>query len=154
MREKEKKESGGFGNYDTETLLVISSEALNVLKSLDSQVSFDPKLLPSPSFGRKITEGLENLSPQIVLLHGSLVSGLRYSPDDSGDIDIVLSSVNCAFFSLEEIYSYANQKLRKIFPRENIDVVLTTPEGLLSHIANKTSLGQSLLQGFMILHPR
>jgi len=126
---------------------------ISFLKSMQSYKKFDTGMLPLDISKQDIISSFKFISPQIILVHGSSVTNTRYSPDDSGDIDIIVASTKCAFWPLEKLYDEIkyrlNQKLRIL-----VDVCLVTPNGLFAHIKNTTSIGQSLKHGFTILYYR
>lgn len=128
-----------------------TSRMISFLKSMKSYRKFNPDMLPPDISKQDIIYLFKFISPQIVLIHGSSVTNTRYSPDGSGDIDIIVASIKCAFWPLEELYNEIKYRLNQKF-RIIIDVCLVTPNGLFAHIKNTTSIGQSLKHGFTILY--
>jgi len=133
-------------------LLITTSGLVNFLKSLKSFYEFEELMLPSEISIPKLYTTLKFISPQIILAHGSYITKVRYSPEGSPDLDITIVSIKIPFWSKEVLYKEIQDKLSQLSKSIKFDVSLVTPRGLLAHIYGKTSLGQSILQGFTILY--
>lgn len=132
---------------------VTSSDIVDILKSLKSFVNYDETMLPPNLSTQKIVSALGFISPQIILIHGSYVSKVRYSMKEYQDFDIIVASIKTPFWIKENLYKEIQDRVSQLSTQIKFDVSLVTPCGLLAHIYGKTSLGQSILQGFTILYP-
>lgn len=92
------------------------------------------------------------LSPQMVLIHGSYVTKVRYSPSGDRDFDMIIVSTKIPFWTKESLYKEIQDRFLQLSKSIKFDISLVTLHGLLAHIHGKTSLGQSILQGFSILY--
>lgn len=122
-----------------------------LLKSLESYHEFTEKYLPSKINLNKIYKVFDFILPCIIILHGSCVTGKRRSPNSEKDIDLILVNEKFVFWNYEKILDTANIKSEKNRIPNKFDVSITTFQGLLNHLKNKTSLGISLKQGFSII---
>jgi len=131
--------------YNSET------EYLNFLKSLNSYKSFNLNFLPSGITIINIKNIFDFISPAIIILHGSCVTGKRRSPSSEKDIDLILINDKFAFWNYEEILNKIDSKSAEIEIEYKFDVSITTCQGFFNHLKHKTSLGASIDLGFSII---
>lgn len=124
---------------------------VNILKSLKSFYKFEDNMLPPEIPIQDIIAASTFISPQIILIHGSYVTKVRYSHDGNQDFDLIVASIKNSFWSKDYLYNEIRSRFQQFSPIK-LDISLSSPYGLLAHIYEKTSLGQSLLQGFTILY--
>ena len=129
------------------------SDTITILKSLKSFMNYDDTMLPSNLSTQKIVSALKFISPQIIIIHGSYASKIRYSMREYQDFDIIIASIKIPFWTKSVLHKETQDRLSQLSKLIKFDVSLVTPHGLLAHIYGKTSLGQSILQGFTILYP-
>lgn len=110
-------------------------------------------MLPHGVLIKDILSSSSFLSPQIIIEHGSNVTKIRYSPNDSSDIDIIIASFKKSFWPTDYLYEIVKSKFRKNMPNSKFDISLVSPRELILSIQEETSLGESLIQGFAILYP-
>jgi hypothetical protein len=134
-------------------LQITTGNMVNFLKSHQSFIKYHNTMLPKELSVQKIVSALSFISPQIIILHGSFVSKVRYSAKEKQDLDIIVVSIKIPFWLKEILYQEIKNKLFQLSTSVKFDVSLVTPRGLFAHITGKTSLGQSILQGFTILYP-
>lgn len=132
---------------------ITTLDTIDILKSLKSFIDYDETTLPPKLSPQKIVFALRFISPQIILVHGSYVSKVRYSTKENQDFDIIIVSIKIPFWSNEILYKEIRDRLSQLSKLIKFDISLVTPRGLFAHIYGKTSLGQSILQGFTILYP-
>jgi hypothetical protein len=125
---------------------------VSFLMALRSYRKFKKEMLPPEISHENVISALEFISPQLILIHGSYVAKTRYSPRDKGDLDLVVISIKTAFWPVVVLRDEIVRKLKRVSKSIEFDISLTTPRGLLAHLKERTALGQSLLQGFTILH--
>ncbi|MDO9592560.1 MAG: hypothetical protein Q7I98_05115 [Erysipelotrichaceae bacterium] len=116
-----------------------------------SFIPFNQSMLPGGILLTDILRTMDFLSPEIVILHGSSVSKMRFSPLGNMDLDIICASRKAPFWSLENLY----ERYYELMDNENVNVDLTilSHSGLLAVLKDtKTSLNDSINNGFTILH--
>lgn len=133
-------------------MLVSTSNTVNFLKSLKSFYKFEETTLPPEISMQDIVSALRFLSPQIILIHGSYATKVRYSTNAHRDFDMIIVSIKIPFWLKEDLYKDIRDRLSRLTKSIKFDISLVTLRGLLAHIHEKTSLGQSILQGFTIMY--
>lgn len=126
---------------------------MNYLKSLKSYKPFNPCFIPVGVTLSNIERIFDFISPSIIILHGSCVTGKRYSPI-SKDIDIILINNKHIFWDMESIFQVIDINKNKEKILIDFDISITTQKGFINHLKNETSLGVSINQGFSIILPR
>ena len=123
---------------------------INTLANIESYVEFHPCMLPKDISRHKLMTYFEFLSPIMLILHGSTVSGRKFSQKKNSDLDIVCVSSKAAFWPLEQLYERINED----FGNESIriDVSIITYNELISVIEGESSLSISFKHGFSILY--
>jgi len=129
-----------------------TSKTVDFLTSLKSCLGFKREMLPPTIAPENLISALQFISPQLILIHGSCITKIRYSPEGSKDIDLVVVSIKAAFWPIGDLCKEIRRRLSRISRSIKFDISLTTPSRLIAHINGRTSLGQSLLQGFIILY--
>lgn len=124
---------------------------VSVLKSLKSFYKFENTMLPPEISIQDIISASRFISPQMILIHGSYATKVRYSPNEDQDFDMIIVSIKIPFWSKEDLYKDIRDRFQQLSKSIKFDISLVTLRGLLAHIHEKTSLGQSILQGFTIL---
>lgn len=120
------------------------------LIDMSSYFQFEDKMLPNNISVESLKNGFNFLSPEVLLLHGSNVSGKKFSNKKTSDLDVICVSHKAAFFPLKQLY----EKLESNFQKEKIkiDASIISCNELSSLIKCKTSLGVSLSHGFSIIY--
>lgn len=131
---------------------ITTSNIVNFLKSLKSFYKFEETMLPPEISMQDIVSVSRFISPQIILIHGSYATKVRYSTNGDRDFDMIIVSIKIPFWSKEDLYKEIRDRLSRLSKSIKLDVSLVTSRGLLAHIHEKTSLGQSILQGFSIMY--
>ncbi len=123
---------------------------VNTLVNIESYIEFHPCMLPEGISKNKIMLHFGFLSPTILILHGSTISGTRFSKKKNSDLDIVCVSSKAAFWPLEQLY----ERIRENLENESIkiDASIITHGELRSLIEGESSLGVSFSHGFSILY--
>lgn len=128
-----------------------SKNIIEILKSLESYHVFNENYFPSKIDLNKLHQVFNFILPCIIILHGSCVTGKRISPNSEKDVDLILVNEKFAFWDYEKILDTIKIKsYEKKIPCK-LDISISTSQGLLNHLKNKTSLGISLKQGFSII---
>jgi len=126
---------------------------ISLLKSLDSFYTFNDDMLPTDIKKEEILNLSSFLSPNLILIHGSFVTKIRYSPNSESDLDLIIASFKKSFWN----YNYLNETIRnRFYSLSNaikFDISLISPYEVYNHIYERTSLGISILQGVSILYP-
>lgn len=125
---------------------------VKALSKAGSYIEFKPSMLPKGISRNKLIKHFEFLSPIVLILHGSTISGKKFSEKKDSDLDIVCVSLKAIFWPLEQLYKKMNENLE----RENtkIDVSIITSNEFLSIKEVGSSLNKSLDHGFSILYKR
>lgn len=125
---------------------------INTLIKRESYFEFHPRMLPKGISRHKLMNYFKFLSPIMLILYGSTISGVKFSTKKSSDLDIVCISLKAAFWPLEQLY----ERIYENFENENIeiDVSIITYNELLSIVEGKSSLSTSFRHGFSILYER
>jgi len=120
------------------------------LTNIKFHVEFHPCMLPKGISRYKLINFFGFLSPIMLILHGSTVSGTKLSMKKNSDLDIVCVSLKAAFWPLEQLYKRINENLEN--EDVKLDVSIITCNELLSIIEGKSSLSVSFRHGFSILY--
>jgi len=150
---KARPPSGGHSFQIFMNDMTTITDILNVLVSFESFYSFDDDMVSSDISIKEVIAISSFISPQIILIHGSYVTKVRYSPEDDPDFDLIIASFKIPFWSKRHLYDEIRDRFQKVCPTTRFDISLTSPYDLLNHVYNKTSLGQSIIQGFTIMYP-
>ncbi len=129
----------------------LKNNIINYLKSLKSHESFTNSMLPQDTSTNEIVEAIRFLSPELIIIHGSFVSNIRFSENTEKDLDLIVISYKVPFWNKEYLYKKTKEKLLNA-SKFKFDTSLETPSGLYRHIENNTSLGDSILRGFTIMY--
>jgi len=123
---------------------------VNTLVKRGSYFEFHPRMLPKGISRCILMNYFRILSPIMLILHGSTISGAKFSTKKNSDLDIVCVSLKAAFWPLEQLYEriYENLKNEDI----EIDVSIMTYNELLSIVEGESSLSTSFRHGFSILY--
>jgi hypothetical protein len=133
--------------------IITIPDILTILKSSKSFYIFDNNMVPCEISIRDLIDVSRFISPQIILIHGSYVTKVRYSPEGDPDFDLIIASSKISFWSMRHLYKEVLYRFQKLSPTIKFDISLASPYDVLNHVYNKTSLGQSITQGFTILYP-
>lgn len=128
-------------------------DLLLFLRSHDSFNKFENYMLPKGVFINDIILASSFISPQIIIEHGSFVTNIRYSPNGVCDLDIIIVTFKKSFWPTDYLYNVIINKFKDYIPITKFDITLISPSELVCSILERTSLGESLLQGFTILFP-
>lgn len=112
---------------------------------------FNEQFLPEDIDKKSLIKNVSFLSPSTIILHGSLISGIRFSPCGEKDVDLIIVSYKKRFWELRGLYD----RLYADFSRQyktKIDVSIISPGELDSILNRDSSLRQSLMRGFTILN--
>jgi len=120
------------------------------LANMESYVEFHPRMLPKGISKDKLMTYFEFLSPMMLILHGSTISGKKFSKKKKSDLDIVCVSLKAAFWPLEQLYERISENLEN--ESVKIDVSIITHSELRSVMDGESSLSTSFKHGFSILY--
>lgn len=73
------------------------TDILNVLASFESFYSFDDDMVPPDISIKDVIAISSFISPQIILILGSYVTKVRYSPEDDPDFDLIMLHLRYLF---------------------------------------------------------
>ena len=100
---------------------------------------------------KKLISCFEFLKPFLVLLHGSRISGKRFSRKKYSDYDMIIVSHKIAFWSKSTFYKEMAKYLKNLEKNSLLDISLVSCGEILQHLKSETSLGLSIKQGFTII---
>ncbi|MFX1286704.1 MAG: hypothetical protein ACFFB5_23910 [Promethearchaeota archaeon] len=121
---------------------------LKKLNNFDFYHKFTDEILPQNVTSRDLWLMFDFLSPVLIVIHGSRVSKIKYSKKRISDVDIVIVTLKYSFWPLLEIRNEIHKRISQNSHIDFLDISITSPQGLISHIKNRTSLGLSLREGF------
>ena len=82
-------------------------------------------------------------------MHGSRISGVRFSPRGEKDTDLIIVTYKKRFWNLRELYNRLDIVLKDY--EDKIDISIISPGELKAILFRNSSLMQSLMRGFTIL---
>ncbi len=126
-------------------------DCINELKKDSAYVDFEASHL-SNTLKSLLLKSFEFLSPQFIIIHGSLISGKRYTSEDLSDIDVIIVSHKKNFWNLRELYSHFSEYYQQNFDLE-IDITLISPNDIINNLngIEKSSWFQSMKEGFSFI---
>ena len=123
---------------------------VDTLVNIESYIEFHPCMLPEGISRNELMTYFGFLSPTMLILHGSTISGTKFSKKKNSDLDIVCVSSKAAFWPLEQLYERVSENLEN--ESIKIDVSIITHDELRSVMEGESSLGVSFKHGFSILY--
>ena len=126
-------------------------ECINKLKKNPAYVNFEASQL-SKTLKSLLLKSFEFLSPQFIIIHGSLISGKRYTSEDLSDIDVIIVSHKKNFWNLRELHSHFSEYYQQSFDLE-VDITLISPNDFINNLngIESSSWFQSINEGFSLI---
>lgn len=106
-------------------------------------------MLPEDITYYQLIEALAFLSPILIILHGSRVTGQKFSEKEFSDLDVVCVSSKAAFWPIDELFKEARKS-----NLPNVDLSIITLNAILCLLekSNSSSLAVSLRHGFTVIY--
>lgn len=120
------------------------------LKNMESYCCFEEVILPNNISKNDLLKSMSFLSPTLIILHGSYLSGKRFSPNGHQDLDVIVVSYKKNFWNIKELYSYFSQNFKNHF-KTNIDFNILSPIEFMIKMDSNSLMFQSIQRGFTIL---